>query len=384
MPAPSDNTITVERAALLAAIRRLAAVSDDVKSSAVGLIWDSARLSLRLTREPELGDEELEPIAASGTGRVAASARYLIEQLEALDGQTVVIDHGAPSAPISHHAAGRTLNDNDTHANGMARTRGREPRRAAAASGAWAPARQRTLSMFKYDRRRRHTNPQRRNETLQMKGTIMNDLTKYSGSDDDGFEATASETVGAITGQMLKFVKGHFYIGKGREEELPIGTELVTLSTAVGWQKWQDGRRVDSRFRAAGERLPTREQLDDADLIDSDNDPWQLTRFLYLLEPKTASDFTFVTSSWGGHDAIRTLSRQIAIRRANGSGANAVVRLGVGSKHSKEYGAIQAPKFQVVGWTGETAKPVPVRPKMDDGFSDELPAPKDMADEIPF
>ena len=212
----------------------------------------------------------------------------------------------------------------------------------------------------------------------------MSNLTKYSGSDDDGFEATANETVGAITGQMLKFVKGKYYIGKGREEELALGTELVTLSTAVGWQRWQDGKRVDSRFRVAGERLPSREQLDDLDLIDSDNDPWQLTQFLYLLEPKTASDYTFVTSSWGGHDAIRTLSRQIAIRRANGSGANAVIKLGVGSKHSKEYGAIQAPKFQVVGWTGETAKPVPVRPKMDDGFGDELPAPKDMDDEIPF
>src|SRR6476646_3458747 len=140
-----------------------------------------------------------------------------------------------------------------------------------------------------------------------MKEQSINDLAKYNGSDDDGFEATANETVGAITGQMLKFVKGKYYVGKGHEEELRLGTELVALSTVVGWQKWLDGKRVDRRFRVGGERLPTREELDDQDLIDTDDDPWKLTRFLYLLDPKTASDYTFITSSWSGHDAIRTL-----------------------------------------------------------------------------
>jgi hypothetical protein len=214
----------------------------------------------------------------------------------------------------------------------------------------------------------------------------MNDLVQYGGGDDDGFADTANETVGTITGKMLKFKKGHYYVGKGDEEELPLGTELVALSTTVGWQKWQDGKCIDRRFRVAGERLPTREQLDDQDLIDTDDDPWQLTRFLYLLDPKTASDYTFVTTSWGGHDAIRTLSRQIAIRRANGSGANAVVKLGVGHKQSKEYGSIPAPKFEVVDWTGETARPKPItsKPKHDDGFGDELPKRLALEDDVPF
>jgi hypothetical protein len=212
----------------------------------------------------------------------------------------------------------------------------------------------------------------------------MNELTKYN--DDDGFEDTANETVGAITGQLLKFKKGKYFVGKGDKEELRLSTELVALSTTVGWQKWQDGKCVDKRFRVAGKRLPTREQLDDQDLIDTDDDPWQLTRFLYLLDPKTASDYTFASTSWGGHDAIRTLSRQIAIRRANGSSANAVVKLGVGYKQSKEYGSIPAPKFEVVDWTGETAKPKPAisKSKHDDGFGDELPLRQEMDDEIPF
>lgn len=213
----------------------------------------------------------------------------------------------------------------------------------------------------------------------------MNDLTRYSG--DDGFADAANETVGAIAGQMLKFKKGKYYVGKGDGEELPLGMQLVVLSTTVGWQKWVDGERVDQRFRIAGARLPTREQLGDEDLIDAEDDPWQLTRFLYLLDPKTATDYTFVTTSWGGHDAIRTLSRQIAIRRANGSGADAIIKLGVGHKHSKNYGSIPAPKFEVIGWTGESAKPVPAisKPsKFDDGFGDEVSKHADMDDEIPF
>jgi hypothetical protein len=214
----------------------------------------------------------------------------------------------------------------------------------------------------------------------------MNDLARYN-SDNDGFDDTAAETIGTITGQLLKFVKGRYYIGKGREEELPRGTELVALSTVVGWQKWEDGQCVDRRFRVAGARLPTREQLGEEHLIDTDSDPWQLPRFLYLVSPKTAADYTFVTSSWGGHDAIRTLARQIAIRRSNGSGANAIVRLGVGHKQTKEYGSIPAPKFEVIDWTGETAKPAPAIRKttVDNGFGGEfVPKRGNMDDEIPF
>jgi hypothetical protein len=213
---------------------------------------------------------------------------------------------------------------------------------------------------------------------------------------DDGFEVTANETSGAIVGRLLKFVKGKYYVGKGKEEELPLDTELVAVATSLSWQKWgKDGdgnsRVLDERKRVGSKRLPAREQLGDLDedlwerdKYDESIDPWKLTRFLYLVNPKTAEDYTFSTTSWGGHDAIRALSRQIAIKRTHASGANAIVKLSVGYKQSKEYGSIPAPKFMVTGWTGETGEPKAIAPPIDDGFADELPKRREMDDEIPF
>ena len=106
-----------------------------------------------------------------------------------------------------------------------------------------------------------------------------------------------------------------------------------SLSTTVGW-KWVDGERVNQRFRIAGERLPTREQLGDEDLIDTEDDPWQLTRFLYLLDPEDRDRLHVRHLVLGPTRTSRTLSRQIAIRRANCLRADAII-IGVGHKHSK-------------------------------------------------
>ena len=39
-------------------------------------------------------------------------------------------------------------------------------------------------------------------------------------------------------------------------------------------------------------------------------DPWQNTRFVYLVNPLSAEAYTFVTSSWGGRQAVNDLAEQ--------------------------------------------------------------------------
>ena len=101
MPEVSDNIATVDTAALLGAVNRLDAIIEPrAKERAVGLSWSDGEFAVRLAYEDDDGIEEIEPISVSGSGHVAVQIHYLIEQIEALDGQTMTIDHGAPSAPI--------------------------------------------------------------------------------------------------------------------------------------------------------------------------------------------------------------------------------------------------------------------------------------------
>jgi len=102
-------------------------------------------------------------------------------------------------------------------------------------------------------------------------------------------------------------------------------------------------------------------------------DPWSNQRYLYLIDPENGADYTFITSSWGGRDAVTKLARQIAMKRAGVPGAVATVRLEVGFKRSPEYGQVPAPKFEVVGWSGGgSSAPAPARSVRDE-LDDDIP-----------
>ena len=93
---------------------------------------------------------------------------------------------------------------------------------------------------------------------------------------------------------------------------------LVALATAAGWVKWQGGKPVEYRMRQPGVPMPARADLGDNDRAKWEfgpdgqpRDPWQNTHFVYLIDPQTAEEFTFSTSSWGGRDCVINLAGQI-------------------------------------------------------------------------
>jgi hypothetical protein len=194
-----------------------------------------------------------------------------------------------------------------------------------------------------------------------------------------------------IVGKMIKFVDGTYIVDK--TETLPADTELVAIGVVTAWVHWVDGKPVEHRVTHYGEVHPDREDLPDQDeaewppgLDGEPSDPWKDTRYLRLIDPRTGTDYTFVTDSYGGRRGVGNLKSQITNVRMACPGAVPVVKLG-SAPFKTTFGLKKRPDFEVVDWrnrgdgpTGDTpAGDVPPKPLP--RLSDTKPAHDD---QIPF
>lgn len=204
----------------------------------------------------------------------------------------------------------------------------------------------------------------------------------------DGWNDAAKEAAEqTIRGTLLKFSDWKWWAGK---EATPVadGTRLVALATAAGWVRWENQKPVEYRMREPGRRLPDRDDLGFTDQSEWEDgpdgepkDPWQSTRWVYLVDPQTAEAFTFSTSSWGGRNAVVTLGDQIARMRNVHADAVPIVELRAAEMPTK-FGRKSKPIFKVAGWksanAGEQSAPVERQITVEQAQRDE------MDDEIPF
>jgi hypothetical protein len=174
---------------------------------------------------------------------------------------------------------------------------------------------------------------------------------------DDGWDDAAEEaSERVLRGTLLKFGDGRWSRGK-EGLDVPNGISLVALETAAGWVRWSGGKPDAYRMREPGRQLPDREELGDLDKTQwepgpdgtTPRDPWQNTRFVYLVDPQTAEAFTFSTSSWGGRGAVSDLGDQIGRMRFARPGAVPLVELASAPMVTK-FGRKSKPFFKVVGW----------------------------------
>lgn len=189
------------------------------------------------------------------------------------------------------------------------------------------------------------------------------------------FLRVAGETNGENIGRLLKFTKGHYYVG---DDEVAAGREYVAHvnQLARGWVKFEDGKVVEQKLGkiADGFEPAAREELGDTDSdqweVDSSGnprDPWVLQYYLPFEDLETGEVVVFVTSSHGGRGAIGKLCNVFARNVDKGSPQ---IRLGVSAYKHREYGRIETPEFPVVSWTG--------------GADDPKTLANELNDEVPF
>jgi hypothetical protein len=181
---------------------------------------------------------------------------------------------------------------------------------------------------------------------------MTNDLT----INDDGWTDAAAEAhERVLRGTLLRFADWTWSRGR---EATPVekGTCLIATGVAAAWVKWAGGKPVEYRMKPSGQPMAAREALGDNDTAAWESpdgkprDPWQNTRFVYLVDPNTAEAFTFSTSSWGGREAVINLGDAIErVRRAGHPGALPVVELQA-LPWPTRYGRKSKPLFKIVDW----------------------------------
>jgi hypothetical protein len=200
---------------------------------------------------------------------------------------------------------------------------------------------------------------------------------------DDGFGVVVPETGNSmVRGKIMRFKDDQFLVDK--TEIVEMGTELVVTSLITAWVKWIDSKPVEHRVTASGEQHPYRSALPDNDpgewpdgLDGKPADVWRDSRYLHLVDDKSAAQYTFTSSTAGGLIAISELVDQIALYRRVHPRAVPVITLAMAEMKTK-FGLRNRPSFKVVNWVEPAArspapKPLPAKLKSAELLDDNIP-----------
>jgi hypothetical protein len=194
--------------------------------------------------------------------------------------------------------------------------------------------------------------------------TVNNNLPATVQPYDPFAEYVAENSTTRIVGELLKFSKGDYLVGKNGDI-MELGTRLVANMEElyVGWIKWKDKKPTEQLMGRIfdGFKKAKREDLGDDDdtqwEVDKDGtpqDPWQETNYLLLKVPGSDSQealYTFTASSHGGRGAITDLiASYVKQRKMRGLGEMPVVELGFSKYKHDTYGWLKNPTFKIVGW----------------------------------
>jgi hypothetical protein len=178
----------------------------------------------------------------------------------------------------------------------------------------------------------------------------------------DGFDEVPREGTGIIQGDILQYLDGHYVIGKTEPAD---GREFAVMGVMTLWTKWV-ANQAEHRITEPGHYHPERDELGDLDqtkwelgLDGRPKDPWQDTRHLFLVDPETGQEATFITPSAGGRKAVGDLASQIRNVRRGNPGAIAVIRL-ESTTWKTRFGIKPRPSLKVIGWKQGRAEQVVV------------------------
>jgi hypothetical protein len=170
----------------------------------------------------------------------------------------------------------------------------------------------------------------------------------------DGFSTEERKNGNSlITGRILKFKDSGYTVDK---ESFASGGRYFARDVATVWTHWEDGEPVEHRITEPGGYHPDRSELPDQDqnlwpigLGGTAADPWRDSRYLHLVCQQSGADYTFISDTHGGRQAVGQLKDQIRNVRYAHPGAMPIIALGMTPMKTK-YGMRQRPQFVVVGW----------------------------------
>jgi hypothetical protein len=161
-------------------------------------------------------------------------------------------------------------------------------------------------------------------------------------------------------GELLKYVKGEYQVGK-EEDEIEIGTKMVAIIPSMlhGWIKWEGGHPVAHEMGVVveGFRLPKREDLGDPEENggwEKDDhgvarDPWQRNALLVMVD-EDDNIYTFSTGSKGGLSALGELVAAYCKHARTHPTQLPLIEPQSSSYKHTDYGKVHTPVFKVIGW----------------------------------
>jgi hypothetical protein len=184
----------------------------------------------------------------------------------------------------------------------------------------------------------------------------------------DAFNKAANQNLrGKFLGTLLLYKKeigapkgGRFRFGENKIE-LPIGTSLIALMREIyhGHRMWRGGRIVgEAIYKLIDRPYLDRSALGDlneddwpiSEITGKQEDPWQHYVFLPLSSLDGKTFYTFSAKSFYGREAVYGLGDRYQRLARQHVGQYPVVKLGSEIKHSKKFGEIPAPSFEITGW----------------------------------
>jgi hypothetical protein len=176
----------------------------------------------------------------------------------------------------------------------------------------------------------------------------MGDLARHY---DLALDEEITELVGTGFGPLLKFDANTCKFSSG-DNEVAIGREYIAHVNqyARGWSKFADKKPVQIKIKKLTEGDPEeRNELDDAHMAGRDDDPWVFQRYLPMEDVETGEAVVFVSKSVGGKIALGNLLQAYKGGRHRGL---PIVKLGIGSFRTQDYGKKPRPDFAIIGWVG--------------------------------
>jgi len=166
---------------------------------------------------------------------------------------------------------------------------------------------------------------------------------------------TKHEKTRVIQGVILKCIDGRWTDG----DSLTPPTEMLVIGITRALQCWgRDRDLLDVILEQPGKTLPDADELNEQipasewppGLDGKPRRPWSLNWIAYLLDPATASTYTFINSTTGARVAVERLEDRIKwMRTLRGANVAPIVKLDSRPMKTK-MGVKQRPEFTVLEW----------------------------------